>query len=232
MSAFADEVRNGDADAFFVRYTKFQTIDQRRAIVRQVARERAAWRAGLPPEVQEDRRAADRAAARLMMAERLGEGGLHRGKWDDLWIAHPHPALNEPDKAVCWMTPRQDVDEFRKIDMYLDAGISRIDNVFMKARRLFSALERPVGTSSGHNRVWNGYAPYNPAMLEAYLTMFRTAHNFIYVGDDGRTPAMRLGFADEPLRYEDVLWPGERVPRPRAERRRGRKVRVPRRRAA
>ena len=43
---------------------------------------------------------------------------------------------------------------------------------------------------------------------------------------------MRLGFADEPLRYEDILWPGERVPRPKAERRRGRKVRVPRRRAA
>ena len=232
MSAFAEEVLNGDADAFFVRYTKFQTIDQRRAIVRQVARERASWKAGLPPEVQADRRAADRAAARLMMAERLREGGLHRGKWDDLWIAHPHPTLNEPDKAVCWMTPRAGVDEARKIDLHLDAGIARIDNVFMKARRMFSALERPIGASSSHNRVWHGYAPYNPAMLEAYLTLFRTASNFIYVGEDGRTPAMRLGFADEPLRYEDVLWPGERVPRPRAERRRGRTVRVPRRRAA
>ena len=66
-------------------------------------------------------------------------------------------------------------------------------------------------------------------MLEVYLTLFSAAHNFIYVGDDGRTPAMRLGFTDEPLRYEDVLWPGERVPRPKAERRR---VKVPGRRAA
>ena len=232
MSAFADEVRNGDADAFFVRYTKFQTIDERREIVRRVARERAEWRGLLPPEVQADRNAAERAAARLMMAQRLQAAGLQCGKWNDVWIVHPHPALNEPDKAVCWVTPRPDVDEDRKVDMHLDAGISRIDSVFMKARRLFSALERPVGTSSSHNRVWNGYAPYNPAMLEVYLTMFRAAHNFIYVGDDGRTPAMRLGFADEPLRYENVLWPGERVPRPKAERKTGRRVKVPTRRRA
>ncbi len=230
MSAFADEVRDGGADAFFVRHTKYQTIDERRAIVAKVARERARRRDGLPPEVRADRGAADRAAARLMMAERLRAGGLRCGKWDDLWIPHPHPTVNEPDKAVCWMTPRDGVDGDRKVDMHLDAGIARIDNVFMKARRMFSALERPVGTSSGHNRVWHGYAPYNPAMLETYLTLFRATHNFTYVGSDGRTPAMRLGFADGPLRYEDILWPGERVPRPRAERRRGRRVKVPGRR--
>ena len=43
---------------------------------------------------------------------------------------------------------------------------------------------------------------------------------------------MRLGFADEPLGYEDILWPGERVPRPKAERRKGRKLKVSRRRRA
>ena len=38
---------------------------------------------------------------------------------------------------------------------------------------------------------------------------------------------MRLGFAQEPLRYEDILWPGLRVPRPRQERRRECSVKVP-----
>ena len=104
------------------------------------------------------------------------------------------------------------------------SGLARSDNVFMKARRMFSALERPVGISSSHKRVWNGYAPYHPAMLETYLTLFRTAHNFIYTREDGWPPAMRMGFAREPLRYEDILWPGERVPRPKAERRRGRRL--------
>ena len=227
LSAYADEVRRGDAHAFFVRYTKFQTIDERRRIVRSVARKRAGYKAKLPPEVRADRRLADREAARLMMADRLALGGQANGKWGDVWIEHPHPTLNEPHKAICWMTRREDIEERRKVTMHLDAGLARIDNVFMKARRMFSALERPVGTSSTHNRVWHGYAPYNPAMLEVYLTLFRTANNFIYVGDDGQTPAMRLGIAKEPLKYEDILWPGQRVPRPRTGRRRGRRVRLP-----
>ena len=37
------------------------------------------------------------------------------------------------------------------------------------------------------------YAPYNPAMLEKYVTIFRAGNNFVFVGDDGATPAMRLG---------------------------------------
>ena len=84
------------------------------------------------------------------------------------------------------------------------------------------ALERPVGTSSGQNRVWHDYAPYNPRMLEKYLTIFRSTHNFVFVGTDGKTPAMRLGFARQPLRFEDILWPGQRIPRPKRSRRKGR----------
>lgn len=80
------------------------------------------------------------------------------------------------------------------------AGADR-QRILMKTRRLFSALERPVGTSSGHNRVWHGYAPYNPRMLEKYLAIFRATHNFVFVGDDGKTPAMRLGFARQPLAF-------------------------------
>ena len=77
------------------------------------------------------------------------------------------------------------------VDMFLDAGIARIDNVFMRTRRLVNAFERPVGTSSGHNAVWHGYSPYNPRMVEKYLTIFRTVSNWLFVGDDGATPAMR-----------------------------------------
>ena len=71
-----------------------------------------------------------------------------------------------------------------------------------------------------HNKVWHGNAPYNPAMMEKYLTIFRTVDNYVFVGDDGKTPAMRLGFTKAPLEYEDILWPGQRVPRPKAVRRR------------
>ena len=91
----------------------------------------------------------------------------------------------------------------------------------MRTRRLFNAFERPVGTSSMHNAVWHGYSPYNPRMVEKYLTVFRTVSNWVFVGDDGATPAMRLGFAKKPLDFEDILWAGEWIPRPRRSRRKG-----------
>ena len=75
--------------------------------------------------------------------------------------------------------------------------------------------------------MWRGHAPYNPRMLETYLTIYRTVHNFVFVSDNKKTPAMRLGFAREPLKYEDILWPGERVPRPKRVRRKGRMIAVP-----
>jgi len=46
--------------------------------------------------------------------------------------------------------------------------------------------------------------------------------NFILTGDDGRTPAMRLGFERAPLTFEDLLWPGQRILRPWRSRRKGR----------
>ena len=55
----------------------------------------------------------------------------------------------------------------------------------------------------------------------------RTVNNFMHIGEDGKTPAMRLGLAREPLRYEDILWPGEHVPRPKRVRRKGRAILVP-----
>ena len=59
-------------------------------------------------------------------------------------------------------------------------------------------MERPIDTAGGHKTVWHGYAPYNPVMLEKYVTIFRTVNNFVFVGDDGATPAMRLALPSSP----------------------------------
>ncbi len=34
--------------------------------------------------------------------------------------------------------------------------------------------------------VWHGYAPYNPSMVQTYLTIARAVNNFILVGKDGK----------------------------------------------
>ena len=137
--------QGGEAHAFFVRYTKFQTIDQRREILQEANAARGAFRATLPPRIQKDRQ----EVARRMMKARIAEGQSY-GKWADEWVEHPTPTMNEPHKAVSWLTAKASIDEDRMADMFLDAVLARIDNLFMKTRRLFQRvraacwhLERP-----------------------------------------------------------------------------------------
>ena len=54
---------------------------------------------------------------------------------------------------VSWLTVDPTMDEDRQADMYLQAGVARIDNVFQMTRRLSNSLERPLGTLSGQNTV-------------------------------------------------------------------------------
>ena len=48
--------------------------------------------------------------AREMMKEYIAEREKH-GKWDDEWVIHPLPTINEPEKAMCWLTPRADLGQ-------------------------------------------------------------------------------------------------------------------------
>ncbi len=133
------------------------------------------------------------------------------------------PTKQEPDKEVRWITENRDMDLDDMAGLYLGASLAQVDNVFQLTRRFTSALERPIDTASGRwQQVWYGYAPYNPDMVQKYLDIFRVVNNFIHTGADECTPAMRLGFADRPLDYADVLWPGEKIPTPRKVRRKGR----------
>ena len=161
LSAFADEVKQGDAHAFFVRYTKHQTIDERRRILKQSKRQRAAFRRTLPKSLRKNRK----EVARRMMKAKIEKREQH-GKWQDEWVTHPLPTQNEPEKAMTWLTADSDLDEDRRADMFLRAGLGVIDNVFQKTRRLCNAIERPIDAAGGKKAVWHGYAPYNPAMLE------------------------------------------------------------------
>ena len=52
LCAFVEEVKRGRADGFFVRYTKFQTVDERRRILAEANAERARVRKTLPPDVR------------------------------------------------------------------------------------------------------------------------------------------------------------------------------------
>ena len=66
-------------------------------------------------------------------------------------------------------------------------------------------------------RLWFGKNAYNPSVLAKLVEIFRTYFNYCEVGEDKRTPAMRMGLARGPVAEEDILYfvPGE-PPRQRA----------------
>lgn len=138
LCAFPDEVKRGDAHLFFARHRKDMTVDERKRAVQQSKRKWKAFAKTLPPEIRED----PREVTRLLMLESLKNGHRH-GPWRDEWFNHPVPAMNEPEKAVSWMTADDSLDEVQKADMFLRAGIARCDAVFQRTRRLIYPLERP-----------------------------------------------------------------------------------------
>ena len=113
--SFLDAVQTGRAHGFYVKYSKHFTIDQRRRIVVESRSRRAAERRALPAEERDD-------VDLIMMKRLLGTGSRH-GKWNDLWFEHPNPTMNEPHKAMCWLTPDDSLDPDAQARMFLAAAL-------------------------------------------------------------------------------------------------------------
>lgn len=198
LAAFAQDIKMRRVDAFYVRTAKEMTIDRKRSLL---TASRAAFKAFhdanpslSPAEVE----------VALMKAEI--QRAVTLGRWSDRWCMHPMPTMSEPQKALCWLTDMEDYDEDHQAHLFLMASVRGVDNFFQRVRRSLNPLERPIKTASNGGRTWYGYNPYNPAMVEKLLSIYRVMHNFVEVGKDGRTPAMRLGLVSHPNEAEDVLY--------------------------
>lgn len=199
LAAFRDEIKERKADAFFVSINKDLTVDQKRARKARAKREFDEAAAQLPGLKKED-------VILALIKDRLANMAP-MGKWRDRWLFHPLPDMGEPEKAICHLTDFQDYDPDHLAWLHNKASLHAADSYFMQIRRRISALERPIGSRGNAGRVWNGYAPYNPAMVQKLLDIFRVVHNFVLVSDkDKKTPAMRLGLAKAPLDYEDIIY--------------------------
>ncbi len=84
LCTFAEEVLQGRAHGFYVRHAKHQTVDERRRLMEENRRERAAFRRTLPMEVQGD----SQAVSRAMMQAQFANGAVY-GKWKDEWYRLP-----------------------------------------------------------------------------------------------------------------------------------------------
>jgi len=205
MSAFAERVRNRTADAFYVKVLKDATVDTKRKLVRK-AQQRFAQ-----AQIRNPRLSDDQVELMLIRQEMARMASL--GKWDDRWLNHPFPDMREPEKQVCWLT---DIDALEsdpgKLDdqlnhaarLYRMAALHPIDRFFMQIRRGVTMAERGISSASSDKRVWFGKNAYDPGNLAKLLEIYRVYFNYCEVGQDRKTPAMRLGLAKGPVASEDI----------------------------
>lgn len=198
LSVFHDEIRNRTADAFYVRIAKDMTVDEKRKNYNEAKLLFVQAEVAHPGMKSQE-------VKLLLIKERLASMTPH-GKWQDRWLAHPSPSMSEPEKAIAYLTDLNDYDEDHQAWLYNKASLHGVDSFFNQVRRRLSLLERPIHSKSNNGRIWNGYSPYNPAHVAKVLDIMRTVHNYILTGKDGKTPAERLGLAQAPLDYEDIIY--------------------------
>lgn len=217
LSAFRWPITDGRVDAFFVQIDKTLTVDERKHLVGRSAREFERVRQVIRRPDMSDREV-------LMFLLSLELRRMHEddpgGHWRNRWLKHPQSTMHEPDKAICYITDRgghdvNDPDALMALtEFYARASLHGIDRYFMQLRRLLSLLERPIATPSNVGRVWRGYSPYNPAIVQKLLDIYRVYYNYVKAerrtrgAGAPRTPAMKLGLAKGQVAMEDILYFG------------------------
>jgi hypothetical protein len=198
LAAFQPEIAARQADAFYVRIAKEMTISEKRAAI-------ALSRIKFENARQVNPLLSDAALETMLIKESLAHMSVI-GKWQDRWMTHPFPNMSEPEKAVCYLTDYKDYDEDHLANLYNKASLHAIDCFFMQVRRRLSILERPISSASNAGRTWYGYSAYNPESIVKMLGIFRVFYNFCLAGQDGKTPAMRLGLAKGKVSLEDLIY--------------------------
>ncbi len=196
LAAFRREIKERTVDAFYVRIAKGKTIGEKRRLV-GVARKRFR-------EEREQFSILSESQVKLRLIKQQLANMKEHGKWRDRWLVHPFPNMSEPEKSVCYLTDMGDYDQDHLAWLYNKATLHGVDRFLMQIRRRISMLERPIPSASSGRRVWHGYSPYNPAVITKLLDIFRVYYDYILEGKDKRTPAQRLGLADESVTIEDV----------------------------
>lgn len=202
LAAFSTEVKEKRAEAFYVSINKEMTVDDKRLLTNE-ARVRMRQLKRLYPELSDSEIKLELLKGAIAAVSQIGQ-------WKDRWVKHPMPDMSEPEKAMCWLTEHDTFDEDHVAWLYNKATLHGVDNFFQKVRRRMSLFERSINSASSSGRVWNGYSAYNPAIVGKLLDIFRVVHNYVDTrekkDEDPSTAAMRIGLAQVPTKYKDILY--------------------------
>lgn len=200
LSAFEHRIRKGTAHAFYVKVNKEYTVPQRQKLRNESLEKFRTNYAKLLARGAP----LDGAIAKVMRGNI--ETAIATGPWQDQWVKHPLPRMDEPEKMLCWLTRIGPSVDDEVLAMFLGVSMNGVDNVLQQVRRRISMLERPLKTASAQRAGWNGYGFYKPKNVQPSLNILRCYLNFCVVRErDNKTAAMRLGIAQKPYTIEDIL---------------------------
>lgn len=125
----------------------------------------------------------------------------------DVWLKSALPDLAEPEKQIRFVTDFGDYDNEHVANLLMKATLWPIDTVFNQIRRRLALCERPIRSKRRASGLWHIYAPYDPAMIEKLLTIYRVWHNFVWINEKTKmTAAERIGLAKGKVRIEDIVY--------------------------
>jgi transposase-like protein len=210
MAAFSDRVRDRTAEVVQVRIAKELSIDDRRREIADTLRTFAAAVAALrrPVRLKEDG-LDDQRAATAVVAEKIGRlraaSPDPERKLQRVWVKNPAPDAAEPRKFWRYVSDNGHLYDHDVAFLLRMSTLWPVDKVFAMLRRRVAMFERPVSSVRRARRLWQIYAAYDPRMVALMLEIFRVRHNWLWRGDDGMTPAERLGLPKGEVREDHIL---------------------------
>lgn len=207
MAAVPGRIKDKTADAYYVSVAKNQTVDQKRGLVQAALRRLKEFQKDSPG-------LSDEVLKILLMRQEMARPEII-GQFKDPWVNHPVSDMREPEKKVCWLTDIEPLSEDpdkrenqinHAARLFLRASLFAVDRFFMQIRRGITMAERGIVSASSDRRLWFGKNAYDPGHLAKLLEIYRVYFNYCEVGEDKKTPAMRLGLARGPVASEDILY--------------------------
>lgn len=203
LAAWKDKYLDGCLDVAILTCDKAATIDQKNAAVAEAVRLKASAEAEYPdlhPFEAWLTYFVDHSDLAYFRGRKRGEA--LRGKE----IAYPFIKKSEPGKRVRFLTDDGERSAHDIAKLFHYTSLHQVDRFFMQIRRSIAGLERAPSYPRRASRKWYLYGFYSPEMAEKCLTIYRTYFNYIAKGKDRMTPAMRIGLAKGPVRFEEVIY--------------------------
>jgi hypothetical protein len=194
IGVFAERVSARTADVFVVQTAKNMTMQSKKKLVSQVNRELINFKNSFPDI--EEKKLRHQLVVHQLQA-RQAEANINP------WFPYPLSDMADPNKSIQYQTDFGDYDIDHLARLYMKATLRGVDRFFMQIRRRISILERPLATANNANRRWHGYGAYSPLVVERALSIFKVYYNYCLVGEDGCTPAMRLGLTVKPVGIDE-----------------------------